>query len=994
MNPFLEDIDIEQNHYNVLYPELKNEEISKYYHIKDLNTLNINPITDLLLLNFNIRSLSSNYDQFLAFSHSINKKINVISFTESWLKNENKQLYGIDGYKDFHSLRDDGRRGGGISVYVSNDLEAKIINDCTISINYIETLCIEIHKDNKKILLMSVYKPNKSDDNSFIEKLSYLIDKRTKYKYDEIIISGDFNFNLLKCEENGITMNFMNSLSSLSLVPVITKPTRITEESATLIDNIFTSNPNNFNSGIIITDISDHFPVFFHKTNIFLDEKSNPTISIEYRLINDETLNNLYDCISSYDFSYLVSFDNPMLAVDELSSVIDDSYRNCCPIKTKTISYKDSIKPWITKEIINFMKKRHNYFILYRKKIIPKKTYSNFRNFVTKKIRKAKFDYFEQKFNSVRNNIKQTWRIINDVLKPRNKSRQNIIKKIIVNNSIYERGEDIANIFNDFFVNVGKDIADSVDSGPDDHLKYLNHINQPNSFFFRPITPNETYAIINTLKNKPSSINNFSIKILKFISKIICIPLTNIINQSFIDGIFPDSLKIARITPVFKEGDKSDTNNYRPISVLSILSKIFEKAAYSQLYNYLELNTFLNNNQFGFRTKKSTTHAIINYLQYLYTNLDNNKLIFSIFLDFRKAFDSVNHNILLSKLRTYGIRGQAADWFRSYLDNRKQYVYVNGSKSHLKTIKYGVPQGSILGPLLFLIFINDITESSKFFKYILYADDSTLSTCISEKELEKSAEIINDELNKVYMWLNANKIALNKKKTNFMVLSYNNNVMLPIIKMGPNIIEETDVIKFLGLHIDNHLTFRNHISIISSKISKSIGLLFKLNKFLPSNILKMIYIALINPYITYAIEAWYGTFKNNTNKIFILQKRAIRAINSLDYNDHTNSYFKSCDILKLDDQYKLQVSSYIYKLLYQNADCELKSKLSLNLDIHDHNTRQQNHINIPRINRARSKFSLFHNGFKIWNSLPENLRKIDSLTKFRNKNKSYYNNKY
>ena len=226
--------------------------------------------------------------------------------------------------------------------------------------------------------------------------------------------------------------------------------------------------------------------------------------------------------------------------------------------------------------------------------------------------------------------------------------------------------------------------------------------------------------------------------------------MSDIIKQSFETSHFPASLKIARITPIFKEGDKNNVNDYRPISVLPIFSKIFEKAAYQQLYQYLELNSFLNNNQFGFRSKKSTTHAIINFLQYLYENLDSGKLIFSIFLDFRKAFDSVNHDILLSKLQIYGIRGQALDWFRSYLNNRQQYVHVNKCESSLETIKCGVPQGSILGPLLFLIFINDITKSSNIFKYILYADDSTLSTCITENELEEHTELINHELNNVY----------------------------------------------------------------------------------------------------------------------------------------------------------------------------------------------------------------------------------------------------
>ena len=521
MNSFLDDIDIEQNHYNVVYPEVNNEQISKYYDTKKFNELNVNPLTDLLLLNYNIRSLNSNFDQFLAFSHLINKKFDVISFTESWLKEENKHLYNISGYQDFHNLRGDGRRGGGISLYVTENFKAKLIKNCTFSLIYIETLGIEIIRDSVKILIISVYKPNKSDDKSFIEKLSHLINISIKKKYDEIIINGDFNFDLLKCEENGHTMNFINSLSSLSLIPVITKPTRITDKTATLIDNIFVSNPINFTSGIIVNDISDHFPVFFHKARIFLNKNSNLSSKIEYRLINDTTLGHLYETISSIDFSYLTSYHDTSLAIEELNSIVDDAYRNCCPLKTKIISYKDSLKPWITKEILICIKKRQHYFQLYRNKIIPKTTYHNYRNFVTSKIRKAKLQYFENKFNSVKNNIKQTWRIINDVLKPKKFSRQNTIKKLVRNDIIYENGSDIAHIFNNFFVNIGSEIAESVESGPYDHQKYLHHINQPNSFYFHPVTPIDTLATINSLKNKSSNINHFSIKVLKCIANLI-----------------------------------------------------------------------------------------------------------------------------------------------------------------------------------------------------------------------------------------------------------------------------------------------------------------------------------------------------------------------------------------------------------------------------------------------------------------------------------------
>ena len=280
---------------------------------------------------------------------------------------------------------------------------------------------------------------------------------------------------------------------------------------------------------------------------------------------------------------------------------------------------------------------------------------------------------------------------------------------------------------------------------------------------------------------------------------------------------------------------------------------VFEKVEHTQLQ---QNKSILHKQQYGFRAKKSTTQAIFHFLQYLCKHLGSGNIVFYLFLDFCKAVDCVNHKILLSKLNTCGVRGIALHWFRSYLTNREQYVSINNVDSNPRVIQCGVLQGSILGPLLFLILINDITKCSNQFKCILYADNSTLSTYVPGDNVLDSAELINRELKCLERWLKSNKISINADKTKYMLFSYYKNVTFPDISVGNNTINETFVTKFWGIHIDKQLNFVNNITEMSMKVAKSIGLLYKLNRFLHETILKTLYTSHIHPYLSYRGLAW------------------------------------------------------------------------------------------------------------------------------------------
>ena len=468
--------------------------------------------------------------------------------------------------------------------------------------------------------------------------------------------------------------------------------------------------------------------------------------------------------------------------------------------------------------------------------------------------------------------------------------------------------------------------------------------------------------------------------------------LCELINKTFTTGSFPNSEKVARVVPIFKGGDSSDINNYRPISILPPLGKIFERAISIQLYGYFLEKKIITPEQYGFVKNKTTSNALVNFSRYVYDQLDQGNFVFSLFLDFRKAFDSVDHEILLGKLLHYGIRGPAHRLLGSYLSDRRQYVAINGTVSSSKWISHGVPQGSILGPLLFLIFINDIVHSSPIFRFILYADDSTLLYTFPRREVEIVHYRINLGLSDLNCWLKANKILINPTKSHYMILSYRNDVSTSPIMIGSSCITPVDKIKFLGLYIDSHLRFSHHIDYISSKISKLIGILYKINNFLPIYVLKSIYLSLIHPYLTYGLEVYYSTAEIHRNKLFIIQKKAIRAINSLPYNEHTEQYFLSNKILKLADLHHYHIAIYIYRSLYYDFDPDLSRYFheSSVLNVHHYNTRSANSIRVPLLKRSVSQNTIFFVGPKIWNKLPASVVNCRGIARFKSELRNHF----
>ena len=473
---------------------------------------------------------------------------------------------------------------------------------------------------------------------------------------------------------------------------------------------------------------------------------------------------------------------------------------------------------------------------------------------------------------------------------------------------------EISDRFCHYFTNIGLNLNRNLPKDLDMHspCKYLAGV-FCNSFFLSPVCESEVRNVVKSFKpGKASGFDNIPMSIIKQSIDLISSPLMHIINLSFAQGIVPDQIKIARVIPVFKYDDESKFTNYRPISILPAFSKIFERIIYNRMLANIDKYNILTEQQYGFRKGRSTSLALIDLFDKVTSAIDNKKFTIGLFLDLSKAFDTVDHDILFSKLVHYGFRGLILDWLKSYLSNRTQFVDYNGHYSETQQIICGVPQGSILGPLLFLIYINDLANVSNVLEFILFADDSNIF--YSHESIDHLATVFNLELKNISIWFKANKLSLNVAKTKFIIFrprQKRQRVAISLCIDNRTISRVTDTL-FLGVIIDETLSWKPHISCIANKIAKSIGIISRARFYLNKTSLRFLYYTMIYPYLQYCNIVWASTYISNLKRIVVLQKRIIRIINKSKYDAHTDPIFRDLHVLKFHDICKIQTGQFVF----------------------------------------------------------------------------------
>ena len=465
----------------------------------------------------------------------------------------------------------------------------------------------------------------------------------------------------------------------------------------------------------------------------------------------------------------------------------------------------------------------------------------------------------------------------------------------------------IANAFNKFFVSIGSLLAKEIKSDVNPLLYVDNNVNSIAAF---EVTSNRVRNVIMSLKNSSAGHDELPPFVAKSSIDEYIEPLTHLINESLRTGICPSELKLARVVPIFKSGDPSLLTNYRPISILSFFSKVFERIVYHYLFDFICTNNILYDYQFGFRPKHSTQHAIITLIDKITKSLDNGDIVISLFIDLKKAFDTVDHRILLRKLYAYGIRGTMLKWIESYLSGRTQYVVFDGQESEIHGVQCGVPQGSILGPLLFILYMNDICNVSDIFFAIMYADDT--SPVVNGKDLNTLIQLLNTALIDLCIWFKANRLSLNTTKTFYMIfhrtrIKHMSGVANSIV-MDNTILVKTSSLKYLGVIVDHKLNWIEHISYVRNKVSKGIGIMYKARRFLNKKKLLSLYHSYIYPYLIYCIEVWGCAAPS-----ILLQKKIVRIMTFAPYLAHTEPIFNSLELLPVEKIFINRVGIVMFK---------------------------------------------------------------------------------
>jgi hypothetical protein len=917
----------------------------------------------------NISSLRENFDDFLIDLNNTTVLPDVIILTEIWIHSCELDMYNIVGYNQYAKCNDS-YRSGGVVVYVSERYAAK---QSAVDIQSADALIVTVQLDldqSLSLTLLALYRLHSQTVASFLNDLNVLL---ADCSDRNLLVVGDMNLCLLK--QSHQVDNYLTIMASNGLDQLIDSPTR----GKSCLDHLFLRTRDNFEFRAMVCEScrSDHDAVVCELFNFKSNIENNCIGSNDS--FKEIDYNKLFDLLQETDWSSVYREQDVDVGFNVFIQTLNH-FINLSTFSRNRNSKVKFLKPWMTVDLCQRQKFRKTLYSRSKKRPNDKKFQRFFNNF-SKKLKKdigeRKSSYYYSLFEKNKNDMKKQWKTINNVLGvDRKRNEISGVYSMSNSNVLVSEECDIAVEFNHFFVNVVNDLIRKTESISVDPRRYNDLFPSPivgKTFFCYPTCSEEVLSCINKLTgNKSPGIDGISANVVKKVANIISPVISHLINLSFETGCFPESLKVALVIPLHKKDNNLDLNNYRPISLLSVFSKIFEKIMKLRILKFLNSNNFFCKNQFGFMEGKSTEDALLNFCSFVFEGLNQNEFVGGIFVDITKAFDSVNHELLCDTLWRAGVRGTPLNWFKSYLSNRQQCVRVRRSVSDSLSITHGVPQGSVLGPILFLVYINSLCNGKFSGSLSCFADDTAI--CYRANSQQDLVFRMQSDLDKLKIWFTRNKMVLSTKTKSIQFslkkchenlnLFYKCKHCLLSTDVSCNNcikIEQVDHIKYLGIVLDERLNWKNHVAQIKRYMYAVLRKFYFLKFICPLPVLRTVYYSIVNSKLQYGLSCWGGTYYSTLYPLMICQNKIIRIM---------------CGAKKRDSAYPLYVTLNILPLRYLYIYRVLRifflrgGHLRGNLNVYSERLQNLNRVKVPFPRFEAYKRFFTYAAPKLFNCLP------------------------
>ena len=890
----------------------------------------------------------------------------ILCLTEHWLRNDGIEKVNLNNYKLSSYSSRTNNRAGGTALYGLNNFDLRKVELDIDSLDFDCEFCVSrCQMGVFKCYVVCMYKAPTGNFDLFFAKTHEILNKIYSSEKN-IIVCGDFNLNF--AHPNANVNSLLQLFLSYGLEPHINEITRHGPVSGSQIDNIFSNlHYKDLQSYVLTRDISDHYPQII---KFPVHPFTQPVRFIKNRFFTQENINNFKILLQSEDWSEIINQCGVDNKFDTFFNIFSYYFDLSFPMSSsREILNKES---WVNKEIKEYSQYINDLYILKKQSQSPELNnhYKCERKKYRKFLRNYKKSINDNKILNSTNKTKMSWSIVNNVT---NKGKSQTTKCFRNEQGDLENDPSIvANMFGAHF-DLGYQQTSLGRTQPQNLCC--------DSFFFFPTDAQEVISIIINLPNKyAAGMDEVPVFVLKHVAEYIGQPLADIINECFTCGVFPSNLKNAKVIPVFKKGSTQIINNYRPVSLPPAISKVFERSMYNRLMAFIKKNSILTPQQYGFRPNMSTELAIFKTINYIVEKIDKGEKVAGLCFDLSKAFDTINHLLLICKLDGYGIRGIPALLIKSYLTSRRQTVCFRQSDkeyfSNTVELHQGVPQGSILGPLLFLLYVNDLGSMGASGLTCQYADDT--SVILAGPDLGALSQDCSCAAEEMSLWCKANNLNLNASKTGLLQFC---NLTMPdesiYIKLNHRSVPVSDNVKFLGVIMDPALSWDAHIDGLASKLSSLCWVVRRLRDQLFLDTVRVFYFASIQSLINYGIVFW-GSSKHSI-KIFKCQKRIIRCMFHLHPRTSCKPFFARLAVLTVPSLYFLSLVNFVKKyphLFSTNAECYSGCMSVV--------TRNRDSLCIPMHNTSYFQRGPLYRAIKAYKMLPISIREITNFTKFRN----------